>query len=317
MFQLYKDRDFGAYISDTIDFFKKFGKHYFKNYLIVNGFFLIILVVLMYFFSTIYLEIVTGSQNAAMYRGFTISNFIEENAIVFIVGLIFFILLMMVISVINYALPSLYIELYENNGLNFSSKELFQSLKQNFGRLLIFFLASLFVMTPIVLLLFTLNILLCFIIIGFPLFFITFPAVMVWIYLSFNDYILGKNSYFTALGNGYSMLKANFWPSVGSTLVMFFILYILQSLVTMVPYMIGIGSIFASGENFQDPNNPNAEISFFSILMIVIFMISTLVGFLFQNILNVQQVLIYYSQLEGSAQNSAASAIELIGQDSE
>ena len=49
MFQLYKKRDFNELVSDTFDFFKIHGKNYFKNYFIINGGFLLILVVLLYF----------------------------------------------------------------------------------------------------------------------------------------------------------------------------------------------------------------------------------------------------------------------------
>lgn len=317
MFQLYKDRDFGAYISDTIDFFKKFGKHYFKNYFIVNGFFLIILVVIIYFFSTIYLESFGSILNPARGNANYMNEFLQNNIGFFIVAIVAMALLMFVISIINYAIPSLYIELYENHGLDFTAKDLAKSLKQNFGRLLIFFFASLFVMTPIFLIVFTVNILLCFLIIGFPLFFITFPAFMVWMYLSFNDYILGKSGYFESLGNAYTMLKSNFWPAVGSSLVMFIILYILQSIITMVPYTIGIGAMFTTGQDLENPGNSNADFSVFAIMMIIVFVVSTLCSFIFQNIMNVQQVLIYYSQLEGSTQNSTNSEIELIGSESE
>lgn len=43
--QFYKKRDFGALVSDTLNFFKLYGKNYFKNYLTLNGGIIILLVV--------------------------------------------------------------------------------------------------------------------------------------------------------------------------------------------------------------------------------------------------------------------------------
>lgn len=317
MFQLYKDRSFGDYISDTIDFFKKFGKHYFKNYFIVNGIFLMILVVLIYFFSKIYMEFIQSSVISRGQNPNYVTEYFSNNLPVFIISFIVMMVLILVISIVNYALPSLYVELYEHKGLHFEAKDLIASLKKNFGRLLLFFVASFFVVIPIFFIVFMINALLCLIIIGIPLFFITIPALMVWVSLSFNDYLLGKNSYFNALGNGFSMLKNNFWPAVGASMVMFIIINILQSILTIIPYMIGIASIFSSGQNLNDSANAGDAFGTLSIMMIVVMVLSTLFAYIFQNFLSIQQVLVYYSQLEGSQNNTQNNEIELIGSDSE
>jgi hypothetical protein len=49
MQQFYKKRDFGTLISDTFLFFKENGKNYFKNYILINGLLLILLVVIIAF----------------------------------------------------------------------------------------------------------------------------------------------------------------------------------------------------------------------------------------------------------------------------
>jgi hypothetical protein len=313
MFPLYKDRDFGSYISDTIDFFKKYGKHYFKNYFIVNGGFLMVLVVLMYFFSKIYMEFFQTNMTLGGQNSNYVNEYFNNNIVLYTGSFFVMMILIMIISVINYALPTLYIELFEEKGTNFESAELFNALKQNIGRILLFFLASLFVVIPIFFIVFAINIALCFILIGIPLLFILFPAFMLWISLSFNDYILGKNNYFTSLSNGFAMLKNNFWPAVGASMVMFIIIYILQTIITMIPYMIGLFSMFGSGQNLNDPATSSDVFSTFAIMMVLVMVLSTLFGYLLQNFLNMQQVFVYYSQLEGSNQNSITHEIESIG----
>ena len=49
MMQFYKKRDFGALISDTFNFVKLYGKNYFKNYFVINGLLLILMMVLVFF----------------------------------------------------------------------------------------------------------------------------------------------------------------------------------------------------------------------------------------------------------------------------
>ena len=58
MFQLFKERNFSDYINDTFLFFKVQGKHFFKSYFTINGPFLLIAVVLIYFFTKIYMDFV-------------------------------------------------------------------------------------------------------------------------------------------------------------------------------------------------------------------------------------------------------------------
>jgi hypothetical protein len=49
VFQLYKKRDFSAYIGDTMQFLKQQGKDYFRNYLVINGALLLVVCVIYYF----------------------------------------------------------------------------------------------------------------------------------------------------------------------------------------------------------------------------------------------------------------------------
>ena len=44
--QLYKSRGFGEYFQDTFAFLKQNGKHLFKHFFIINGIFLLILMVI-------------------------------------------------------------------------------------------------------------------------------------------------------------------------------------------------------------------------------------------------------------------------------
>ena len=56
MFQVFKKRDFSQLVGDTFSFFKLEGKNYFKNYFIINGGLLLILVVALYFLIKFFFE---------------------------------------------------------------------------------------------------------------------------------------------------------------------------------------------------------------------------------------------------------------------
>ena len=179
MFILFKKRGFSEYISDTITFFKTFGKHYFKNYFIINGGFLLILMVLVYFIFKVYWEVVfsaMGNPNSNY-----LENYFSNNAVLFIGSLLLFVILAVILSLLNFAFPVLYIQLIEkNNGSDFTTADLIMSLKENFSRLLKFFLGLVFIILPLMMVVFVLLILMVFIVIGIPLFFIVGPAFLAW-----------------------------------------------------------------------------------------------------------------------------------------
>ena len=101
-------------------------------------------------------------------------------------------------------------------------------MKLKLGKTILFFLASLLVFVPIFFVVMILLVLLMMIIIGFPLLIIIGPALISWIKLSYYDYITTENDYLKSVGNGFELIKTKFWPVVGSTIVMFFIFYLVK-----------------------------------------------------------------------------------------
>lgn len=318
MFQLFKKRDFSQNISDTIAFFKTFGKHYFKNYFTINGIFLLVLVVLFYFVAKVYMEFivsVTANQgNSNVY----LANYFDGNIALFSIIFVVFILLLIFLSIINLAYPILYLQFLEKTGtVTFNTNQIITALKQNSGKLITFFFGLLFIIIPLMLVVFAFNVLLCFIIIGFPLFFVTIPAVMSWISLSFHEYLIQDVGFFESLGNGFRLLKQNFWSTIGTTIAVLIILQVIQSIITMVPYVIGLVLVFANAASSDMGANPHESLSTMTVVFSVILVFSVLLGYVFNNIIFINQGLIYYSLREEKEKNSSKSQIDLIGTDSE
>jgi hypothetical protein len=317
LFQLFKDRSFGDYISDPIDFFKKFGKHYFTNYFAINGIFLLLISISTYFFSKFYFDLIQSSINAPLQNSNAIEAFFRDNAVLFLLIFILMVFFILFFSMINFAFPSLYIRLFEDKGTNFDTKEIIGLFKENFGRIIIFGLLSLLIFPFIFFIVMLINFGLVFLIIGIPLFFITLPALVIWANLSFNNYLLHKTPYFQSLSNGFTMLRNNFWPMVGSTLIFYILIQIVQGVLTFIPYTIGITSLISTGNSLSNPETSAEGFGAISIMATAFIIATILISYTFNNFIAIQQLLIYYSQIEKEDNNEIQSEIDLIGSDVE
>lgn len=313
MFQLFKKRNFSDYISDTFSFFRITGKHFFKNYFIINGTLLILLMVLTYFVFKVYFEMMFANI------GSSAPNFLEDyfnNNIGLIIGVfLLFFLLIMFISLINYAFPIVYMNLYDKHkGNHFESKEIIAELKSKFGKMLLFLLVLFLLGMTAGLIILGLVVALMFILVGFLLLIILGPALLAFVQLSFYEYLNAEIGIFNALGKGFDKLKQNFWPIIGSTIVMYFIVQIVISIFSMVPYIIGIASVFTSIEN---QGSPEESLSFLSIMMVVFMCLAMLFSYILNNLLVVNSGIIYYSLREQNENRNTINDIDLIGTESE
>ncbi|WP_445455082.1 hypothetical protein [Flavobacterium sp. HNIBRBA15423] len=313
MFQLYKKRGFSEFISDTFEFLKLEGKNYFKNYFIINGPLLLVLVVCIYFLTKVYMDVVFSSMVAINPNTNNILNDLMNNIPLFIsLGLVSFVLII-IVSLINYSYPISYLKLVGTKS-EITTQNIINLMKEKLGKTILFFLASLLVFVPIITIVMLLLVLLMMIIIGFPLMIIIGPALVSWMKLSYYDYITTENNYLKSVGNGFELLKSKFWPIVGSTMIMYIIFYIILSIFTLIPYFIGLGLMFVD----TNANSDQTEaFSTLSILASAIMVISTISNYTLQNIVFVNQGIIFYSITDEKENISIKSDIDLIGSDSE
>lgn len=311
MFTLFKRRDFGDYVSDTFGFFRQTGKHYLKNYFTISGPLLLIMVVLSYFLFQVYFDFAFRFDRNGVNNSQYLENYLSNNILVVIGLALFFFLFLVLMSMLSYAIPVIYFDLYDkNNGNTFGSKEILQQFKSRFGKILIFFLGTLFIITPLLILVFVILVLLCFILIGIPLLLFAIPTAFSWVTLSFYEYLNSDKGLFTAYGQGFRSIVNQYFPIVGSTMVIYIIIQITMSVFTMIPYMFGIVSVFTST---RDLNGEADTYSTFGIMMTIIMVISILMNYILNNILLVNQGLVYYSRIEYDENKSADHSIDLIG----
>lgn len=312
MFQVFKKRDFSQLVGDTFSFFKLEGKNYFKNYFIINGGLLLILVVALYFLIKFFFEGTFAAAQTGDNDFFV--NSIYNNMGMFIGIGVLLMLLIIIVSIINYTYPVSYLSLLADQK-KVDTSSLLEKMKSKISRALLFFIFSIFILIPIMFIIMGLTMLLIMIIIGIPLLLILIPAISSWISLSYYHYISTNSGYFDALGKGFEMLRSNFWPIIGSTFVMYMIVQIVVSVVTFIPYIFMMGSFFVNPEGMQE--NPNDSLSFFTLMMSIVMIISILFNYTLQNIILINQGIIYYSVTESQENISIKREIDSIGQNEE
>lgn len=313
MFPLYKTRNFSAIINDTFSFFRQNGKNYLKNYFILNGGMLLILLVLCFIMGKVFFEhLFSGMTSEGSQQ--MINAYFNDNIGFFVIAGLATGVMILLMTIVNYSYPVLYLSLSEKHEKP-DAKQVLALLKSKFGRILIFGLMSMITFIPLALVLGLFSMLLIVIIIGIPVAIILFAAFTCWLYLSFFDYLNTNNSYFTAMSNGWKMLFKNFWIHAGSTAIFYLIIYTVQGILAIIPYMIGIVTMIVSAEN--DVPGKEETFSTIGILMLIVFMVYIVLAYLLSNVLMVGHGMIYYSCREQTENKSLHHEIDLIGNDFE
>lgn len=318
MLQFFKKRDFGSFISDTFNFFKVYGKNYFKNYFLLNGIFLLLMLVVLavgfgQFFAQLFGSNVSG-------QSYYFEQYFQENEFMLIITVIGVIILSIAISVIAYAFPVFYMKLASETGRNnFKSDELLAELKKNAGKLFKLFLGITFIVTPIFLILFVVSYLLLLILIGFFLLLLLVPTSFNIIYFLMFDYLSRPNrSFFDALSyafrSQFSYQNANekspFWKYWGATCVIFIIYYVLSTIISIVPFLIIWFSAFTVPQGGEA--NPFNETT--AVILVVTYMISIFVSYVMMNMIAVNSGLMYYDNRTDIHQELDMQEIDRIGQ---
>lgn len=312
MFKLYKLRNFSDIFNDTFGFLRAYGKNYFGNYFIVTTPLLLLLALLMYFVGQIFFEGIFN--NIGNPQGNRVIEELFDNNIGFFISMgILASVLFLLIALVHYSFPILYFGFTEKN-IRPTANQLVGEMKAKAGRILLFGLLWLVTFLPILVLLSFFCVLLISILIGIPLALILFAALYSWMALSFFDYLNNGSDYFTSFKKGFTILFDRFWTNAGSTAIFYVIIYFVQSIVSLIPYIIGVASIFS-----DTIENPQAGPSFsvLGIALLITFIVSTLTGFILGNILFINQGIIFYTYMEEYENRSAQTEIDLIGLDSE
>lgn len=317
MMQFYKNRDFGAFISDSFGFFRLYGKNYFKNYILLNGLLLILMVVVVIFG---YRELLTQIFGSNMNGNSSyLENYFEENIVMFaVVGLITF-LLFTVLMIVNYLYPVFYLKRLAAGETKIKMDDILNDFKNNASRIGILCLGMIFIVSPLSLILMGVSYAMVLILIGIPLVLFVFPTVFNVVTFLMYDYFNSQKGFFESLSfairsqfsypNGRE--KSPYWKYWGSTIVISIILYIITTIFTMIPMMIFFGTMMTTEPDGSFEQNPFTGVM--GILFFVLYGVSLLVSFFLSNLMYVNSGLMYYDSRRDLHQQVELAEIDTIG----
>lgn len=309
--QLYKSRDFGAFFQDTFAFIRQNGKHLFKNFFIINGIFLLILMVMGYFFSKFYTEVVFGGMINNNQNAF--EEYINQNSELFFLMLFLFIIVGLISAIISYSYVPIYLKLYvKYEGRNFNATDILKEYKSNIGKIFIFLICGIAVAIPVILVSGIVMFILAITFIGILLMPVVLGGISLLYQGALMEYLENRKGIWDSFGYSWTLMGSKFWASIGCVGLFYLMSYITQNIVALIPYMFFIVDMVA---DLQPSGNPDPEdiASSMTILMVAIFLLTFLVSSLLNLIVQVNQGVVFYSLKEDNENINTKSDIDLIG----
>lgn len=317
MMQFYKKRDFGTFISDSFNFFKLYGKNYFKNYILINGLLLILMVVVCIFGYRELFSQVFGSNLSGEGRYF--EQYFEENMGMFIgVGILTF-FLFIILMIVNYLYPVFYLRRLAQGQEKIKTDDILNDFKSNVGKIAILCLGMIFIVAPLTILIFGISAVLMMIVIGFFLILLLYPVIINVTTFLMYDFFNTERGFFESLSysiraqfsytNGRE--RSPFWKYWGATIIIFIILYIISSIFTSIPMFFMYGTLLTTPPDGNFEQNPFDGT--FGIFFFVMYGISMLVSLFLYNLMYVNAGLMYYDSRTDLHQKVELAEIETIG----
>lgn len=317
MIQFYKKRDFGTFISDSFNFFKLYGKNYFKNYILINGLLLILMVTVFIFgYRELFSQIFGSNLGGDTYY---FERYFSENSGMLIgVGVLTFLLFMM-LAIVNYLYPVFYLKRIANGAKNIKTDEILGDFKENMGKIAKLCLGMTFIVIPLSLFILGFSYLLVFILIGIFLVMIVYPTLFNVITFLMYDYFNSGRSFMESLSysirsqfsypNGSE--KSPYWKYWGAAFVMFIIMTTVSTVFTYIPMIFFYGSVLTTTPDGNFEQNPFTGV--FGIAFFVFYGISMLLSFFLSNLLYVNAGLMYYDSRTDLHQKIGLEEIDTIG----
>lgn len=315
--QFYKKRDFGAFISDTFLFFKENGRNYFKNYLLINGLLLILLVFIFVFgYRELFSQMLgsnTGGQN------YYFEAYFQQNSTMLILISSIVFILFLAVTMVSYSYPILYMKrLSETGNKNIKADEILSDLKNNTGRSVKFFFGLVFIIAPLAMIIFGISFMLIVLLIGFFLLILLGPAMMNVINFLMFDYFHTKKGFFESLSYAvraqfsykHGREKSPFWKYWGSTAVIYLMIQMISGVFTFIPLLLVMGGMYTVPQNGVDDNPFQGTMG---VLFFIIYGISILVSFIMINVVFINAGLQYYDSRTDLHRNVDLSEIDTIG----
>lgn len=317
MITFYKKRDFGTFITDSFAFFKLNGKNYFRNFILINGMVLILLVLVMYFGFKEFLEqFFNGDVSGQTY--FFESYFEDNLGLTIITGIIIMIIYSF-LMMLNFLYPVFYIRRIANGQKQVSVDEMISDLKTNSKKLIQLYFGLILLVIPAAFVLFAISYTMILILIGIPVVLLVVPTIFNAVMFLVYDFIYSDRGFFESLSyairsqfsyaNGSE--KTPYWKYWGSTTILFVLYYVITSVITAIPMFILMMRIMVTTTEKNIEQDPFAG-GFGAVIMIV-YGIAVIISSLLINILYVNSGLLYFDSRRDLHQKLDMEEIDTIG----
>lgn len=317
MITFYKNRDFGTFITDSFAFFKSNGKNYFKNFILINGMVLILLVLVMYFgFREFLGQFFNGNVNGQSYF---FERYFEDNlGLVIITGIIIMIIYSF-LMMLNFLYPVFYMKRIADGQKQVSVEDIISDLKTNSKKLIQLYFGLILLVIPVAFVLFAISYAMVLILIGIPVMLFVVPTLFNAITFLVYDFVYTDRGFFESLSyairsqfsyaNGRE--KTPYWKYWGSTIILFVLYYVITTIFTAIPMVLLMMRLTVTTSDSTIEENPFAG-SFGAIIMAV-YGISIVMSALLMNVLYVNSGLLYFDSRRDLHQKLEMEEIDTIG----
>lgn len=298
---LKRQRDVGEMISTYFDFLKKNFKPFLNIFISYNGLFILGFLGVSYLLVTGYV----GAFNSSSVVGIENNN---SNYFIFLfTGAMGFFILYIITAVLNYSLAAAYtIQYEENKGIVVEKKQVWEMVKQNLGKIILFIILMVIGYIAVMMA----GFILAFIpVIGTFAYYLIILTYTSWTGLSFMSMINDNKEVTDAFGEGYNLLKKYYWKSILTNLVIGILLAILMMVVLMVPgILIGIYAFHSLDTGVDLVNSPVANVVWTIALSLVLILYT-----INQSLAQFVNGILYYSLHEETYNEATRERIDKIG----
>lgn len=298
---LKRQRDVGEIISAYFEFFKQNFKPFLNIFISYNGLFIL------GFLGVSYL-MVTGFVGAYVSTStFGISTDKTTYEIYLVLGVLGFIVLFVITTILNYSLAAVYMINYEKSkGQTVEKTKVWEVIKQNLGKIILFVILAILMYFALM----VVGIVISFIpLLGTIAYYILIMAFTSWMGLSFMAMINDNTEVTEAFSEGFSLLKKYFWKSILSNLVIGMLLGILMMVVLMIPsILIGVYAFHSLDTGVDLANSPIANLVWTLALSLLLILYT-----LNQSMLQFVNGILYYSLHEETYNEATRERIDNIG----
>lgn len=315
--QFYKKRDFGTFISDSFTFFKLYGKNYFKNFILLNGLLLILMLVIIVFGYKEFLGVFFGSNMAG--QSYYFEQFLNDNMGMFVVCGVLLFVLSTALMTINFLFPVFYMKRLAEGKAYIKTDDILSDFKTNGKKVAAAYFGLTFLIMPVATVIFGMSYILIFVIIGLVLMLFVAPTLLNVILFFCFDYFNGKRGFFESISyavrsqfsytNGRE--KSPYWKYWGATIIMVILFCIVSLFFSSVPMILFFMKLSTTAPDAQFESDPFK--GSFGILFFVIYGISSIISTLLMNVLYINSGLMYYDSRTDLHQKMELAEIDTIG----